>query len=239
MSSKKKECFVKTIGCIGGTSWQSTIEYYRIINEEIAERLGGLHSSRMILFSVDFHEYEQLMKKGDWKGVTRRLADIAVNLKKAGAEGIVICTNTMHKVAREVESAAGIPLLHIAEAVAEEITRQGSITVGLLGTRLTMEEDFYPVSLQDFGIDIVIPSEKDRKIVDDIIFGELCRGVHEERSKNELLRIMDQLIEKGAEGIILGCTELPLVIGNGDVSFPLFDTTFIHARYAAEWSLNN
>jgi aspartate racemase len=209
-----------------------------MMNEETASRLGGLHSSRMILYSVNFAEFERLMSVNDWDGVTGRLVEISGRLKLAGAESIVICTNTMHKAAPIIEKETNLPVLHIADAAGEEITRQGSTTVGLLGTKFTMEEGFYRERLDDFGIDVLIPPEKDRDIVDRIIFGELCRGIKDRRSTAELMRIMDNLVEHGAEGIVLGCTELPLVIGGGDVPYPIFDTMKIHASYAVDWALN-
>jgi aspartate racemase len=229
---------VKTIGLIGGMSWESTIPYYRIINETVKECLGGLHSAKVILYSVDFHEIEQLQRAGDWEEAGRLLAQAARSLAAAGAEGIVLCTNTMHKVAAAIEGAAPIPLLHIADPTAAEIKRQGLRKVGLLGTRFTMEQDFYRDRVErKHGIEVIVPGAQDRGIVHRVIYEELCLGKIADASRTEYRRIIGQLADAGAEGIILGCTEISLLVKQADSPVPLFDTTAVHARSAAEWAL--
>jgi aspartate racemase len=229
---------VKTIGLIGGMSWESTIPYYRIINETVKERLGGLHSAKVILYSVDFHEIEQLQRAGDWEEAGRVLAQAARSLAAAGAEAIVLCTNTMHKVATAIEGAAPIPLLHIADPTAAEIKRQGLRKVGLLGTRFTMEQDFYRDRVErKHGIEVIVPEAEDRDIVHRVIYEELCLGKIADASRTEYRRIIGKLADAGAEGIILGCTEISLLVKPADSPVPLFDTTAVHARSAAEWAL--
>lgn len=230
---------MKTLGLIGGMSWESTIPYYRQINESVKQALGGLHSAKIILFSVDFHEIEVLQRQGDWDTAGKILAKAATTLELAGADAIVLCTNTMHKVAATIEAAVSIPLLHIADPTATEIKSQGRQTIGLLGTRFTMEQAFYKDRLQQqHGLHVIVPSELDREIVHRIIYDELCLGIIREASRQDYLRVMSKLIEQGAEGIILGCTEISLLVSNGDVSVPLFDTTSLHARAAATWALS-
>ena len=230
---------MKVIGLIGGMSWESTIPYYRIINETVKERLGGLHSAKIILYSVDFYEIEQLQRAGDWAIAEEILGEAACALRSAGADFIVICTNTMHIVADTVQKQAGIPLLHIVDSCAQKIKRQGLKRVGLLGTSFTMEQEFYRGRmLTHHGIETVIPDASDRKVVHNVIFMELCLGIINEASRLQYRRIIKQLIKKGAEGIVLGCTELPMLIAAHDAPVPLFDTARIHAREAAEWAVS-
>lgn len=230
---------MKTIGLIGGMSWESTVEYYRIINETVNGKLGGHHSGKLILYSVDFDEIVKLMKKDDWKEISERIKEVAQRLEKAGADFILICTNTIHKVAEEVEKSINIPLIHIVDVTAEEIKKKGLKTVGLLGTKTTMEDNFYKIKLKEHGIEVIIPEKNERELVDRIIFDELCRGIINPSSKDALMKIIDKLQSKGAEGIILGCTELPLIIKQEDVEIPIFDTTAIHAKSAVELALRN
>jgi aspartate racemase len=229
---------MKLLGLIGGMSWESTVPYYCQINQAVKQRLGGLHSARLILYSVDFHELEQLMRAGDWDGAGAALAGAARTLEAAGAQGLVLCTNTLHRVAPAIELAVRIPLLHIIDATAAEILRAGLHTIGLLGTRFTMEQPFYRDRLQDsHGLRVVSPGAADREILHAIIFEELCLGRVEDASRREAHRIMAGLVAHGAQAIILGCTELSMLIGPEDASVPLFDTTAIHARRAVDWAL--
>ncbi|HQR55270.1 MAG TPA: aspartate/glutamate racemase family protein, partial [Burkholderiaceae bacterium] len=222
----------------GGMSWESTVPYYRQINELTKERLGGLHSARIILYSVDFHDIERLQQAGRWSEAGAVLAGVAGALERAGADLLVLCTNTMHKVAPAIEAAVRIPLLHIADATGEEIKRAGVSTVGLLGTRFTMEQGFYKDRLrQNFGLRVLVPGETDRNLVHRVIYDELCLGKIVEGSRSEYRRVMAKLVDEGAEAIILGCTEITLLVGQEDTAVPLFDTTRIHARRAAEWAL--
>ncbi len=231
---------MKTIGLIGGMSWESTVPYYRLINEVIKKRLGGLHSAKLILFSVDFHEIEQLQHAGAWDKAGVVLAQAATALERAGAEGLVICTNTMHKVAGQVQSAVSIPMLHIADSTAEAIKAAGLSSVGLLGTRFTMEQDFYRSRLEsDHGLDILVPEEGDRVVVHKVIYDELCLGIVREDSRSEYVGIIDRLVCRGAQAIILGCTEISLLVRPEDTAVALFDTTAIHATAAAHWSLQD
>ncbi len=225
---------MKTIGLIGGMSWESTLEYYRIINETIKEKLNKLHSAKIIMYSVDFEEIELLQHKGKWDELGKIMAEIAKTLERAGADFIVICTNTMHKVAEEVEKSVRIPLLHIVDVTAEKIKAQGLKKVALLGTKFTMEDNFYRDRLKKHGIEAIIPEEEERQIVHDVIFKELCLGEIKESSKEKFKKIIDNLAKKGAEGVILGCTEIPLLIKQEDVGLPIFDTTEIHAKAAVE-----
>ena len=229
---------MKTIGLIGGMSWESTVPYYSHINEVVKARLGGLHSARLVLYSVDFHEIERLQHAGDWTAAGAVLADAARSLEAAGADFLVLCTNTMHKVAPAIEAAVGIPLLHIADPTAAAIQRAGHRTVGLLGTRFTMEEAFYRDRLRDrHGLGVVLPDAADREVVHGIIYEELCLGVVRAASRAAYLDIMARLAEQGAEAIILGCTEISLLVGQADCDIPLFDTTALHAAAAAEEAL--
>jgi len=229
---------LKTIGLIGGMSWESTVPYYRLINEAIKERLGGLHSAKVILYSVDFHEIERLQHSGDWDAAGALLADAARSLAAAGADFLVLCTNTMHKVAPAIESSVRIPLFHIADATAEEIKRAGFSTVGLLGTRFTMEQAFYKDRLRErHGLGVLVPQQDDRDIIHGVIYDELCLGTIKPESRNEYRRIIAGLVADGAQAIILGCTEISLLVMQQDSAVPLFDTTGIHARKAAEFAL--
>jgi len=229
---------MKTLGLIGGMSWESSIPYYRQINEAVKHALGGLHSAKIILFSVDFHEIEVLQRQGDWDAAGEILAQAAQALERAGADAIVLCTNTMHKVAGTIEAAVKIPLMHIADPTATKIRSQGLQTIGLLGTRFTMEQAFYKDRLRlQHGLQVLIPNEADCAIIHRIIYDELCLGIIRESSRQDYLRIMSALIAQGVEGIILGCTEISLLVHNGDVAVPLFDTTSLHARAAADWAL--
>lgn len=229
---------MKTIGLIGGMSWESTIPYYRQINQRIKERLGGLHSAKVALYSVDFHEIERLQHAGDWDAAGRMLADAARSLQAAGADFLVLCTNTMHKVAPAIEAAVDIPLLHIADPTAEAIRAAGVATVGLLGTCFTMEQAFYKDRLVErFGLKVLTPNEGDRQVVHRIIYEELCLGRIRDESRGEYQRIIAALVEQGAEAVILGCTEISLLVGPADATVPLFDTTALHALHAADAAL--
>lgn len=230
---------MKTIGLIGGMSWESTIEYYRIINETTKSKLGGLHSSKCIMYSVDFQEIEELQHQNKWDELTDIMVNAAQKLKDGGADFIIICTNTMHKMARDIENNIGIKLLHIAEATGNQIIKREMKKVGLLGTKFTMEGNFYKDVLKDkFDIDVVIPDEDEREVIHEIIYEELCRGEINDSSREKYIRIIESLTLKGAEGIVLGCTEIPLLIKQKDVSIPIFDTTTIHAISAVECALN-
>jgi aspartate racemase len=230
---------MKTIGLLGGMSWESTVPYYRIINETVNERLGQLHSARIVLYSVDFQEIERLQHAGEWQETGRILAGAAVRLESAGADLLVICTNTMHKVAPHIEKTIRIPLLHIADATADEIGKAGLKTLGLLGTRFTMEQDFYRGRLEErHGLTVLIPDQDDREVVHRVIYQELCRGKVREESRERYKAIVERLASRGAEGVILGCTEIPLLLRPQDARLPVFDTTAIHARRAADLALD-
>lgn len=224
---------MKTIGLIGGMSWESTVTYYQIVNETIKRELGGLHSAKVLLYSVDFSEIEKYQANGEWDKSADVLADAAVNLEKAGADYIVICTNTMHKVVPQIQQKISIPILHIAEATADELKVRGISKVGLLGTKYTMTQEFYKNKLTEAGIEVVIPDEEGVETVNDIIYNELCLGIISEESKKKYLNIIDGLEELGAQGVILGCTEIGLLIQQKDTGLPVFDTTQIHATRAA------
>jgi aspartate racemase len=229
---------MKTIGLIGGMSWESTVPYYRLINETVAARLGGLHSARLVLYSVDFHDIERLQYAGDWVAAGELLAQAARSLQAAGADVLVLCTNTMHKVAPQIEAAVSIPLFHIADPTATEIRAAGHTCVGLLGTRFTMEQGFYRDRLTErHGLQVLVPEAGDREIVHRVIYEELCLGRVVPASRAEYRRVIAGLAARGAEAIILGCTEIGLLVDAGDASVSLFDTTSIHARKAAEWAL--
>ncbi len=231
---------MKVVGLIGGMSWESSLEYYRIMNQLVRERLGGQHSARILMFSVDFHELEEYMRLDGWEEVTSVLIDAARRLEKGGADVVVICTNTMHKGAPEIEKAVGIPLLHIGDATGEEVIERGISVVGLLGTRYTMEQDFMKAHLSSkYGLEVRVPGPESREIVNRVIFDELCLGEIREESRNAFIRIIEEMAAEGAEGIILGCTEIPLLVRQSDVSIPLFDTTAIHSRKAVEWALKD
>ncbi len=228
---------MKTIGLIGGMSWESTLSYYKIINEKTKELLGGLHSAKILLYSVDFAEIEAFQAKGEWDESAKLLADIAVKLERAGADYIVICTNTMHKVAPQISEKINIPIFHIAAATAKAIKMQKLNKVALLGTKYTMTEDFYTQVLINNGIDVLIPNEKDIEIVNDIIYEELCLGKILSASKKKYIEIIQKLQKLGAEGVILGCTEIGLLVSKTDVAIPVFDTTQIHAEEVAQMAL--
>jgi len=228
---------LKTIGLIGGMSWESTVTYYKIINETIKEKLGGLHSAKCILYSVDFQEIEECQANGNWEKSGEILGEAANNLEKAGADFIVICTNTMHKVVNQIKEKISIPILHIAEMTAEKILEKGLKNIALLGTKYTMEQDFYKSKLIEKGINVIIPDKNDIEIINEVIYDELCLGTINSDSKKKFLEIVDKLRNKGAEGIILGCTEIGLLIKNADTDVPLFDTAIIHAEQAAMYSI--
>ncbi len=229
---------MKTIGLIGGMSWESSSEYYRIINEAVKEKLGGLHSAQSLMYSVDFAEVETLQQEGRWEEATQIMVAAALRLQAGGADFIVICTNTMHKMAEQVQGAIHLPLLHIADATAEKIKAKKLHTVGLLGTRFTMEEDFYRGRLeQRHGLQVLIPEEADREVIHRVIYDELVLGKLNPTSKAQYLSIIASLVGRGAQGIILGCTEIGLLVKPGDTESPLFDTTRIHAEAAVEYAL--
>jgi len=229
---------MKTIGLIGGMSWESSIEYYRIINQKVREILGGTHSAKCVMVSVDFAEIEVLQHEGRWQEATQLLIDVAIHLEAAGADFIVLCTNTMHKMAEEIRKNTSIPFLHIADATAQEVSASGISNIGLLGTRFTMEEDFYKGRLSNnYGLNVLIPEESDRQIIHHIIYDELVRGVIRPESKRKFIVIIEKLISAGAQGVILGCTEIGLLVKDGDCQVPFFDTTRIHAEAAVEFAL--
>ena len=234
----RKEIKMKSIGLLGGMSWESTELYYRIINETVKQKLGGLHSAKVLLHSVDFAEIEKLQHLGEWDKTAVILKQAAQGLEKAGADFIMICTNTMHLVAPQIQAGIDIPLIHIADATAEEIISIDIKKIGLLGTAFTMEEDFYKGQLQKkHNLDVIVPNKKDRKIVHNIIYDELCLGNIQENSRSEYLRIIDNLVIQGAEAVILGCTEITLLVKPEHTSIKLFDTTRIHALKAVEMAL--
>jgi aspartate racemase len=229
---------VKTIGLLGGMSWESSIEYYRIINETVREKLGGLHSARSVMYSVDFAEIEALQGEGRWEEATSQMIDAAHQVERGGADFLIICTNTMHRMADEVQENIGIPLLHIADATADKIKAKGLKVIGLLGTRYTMEEDFYRGRLiERHGLEVLIPGENERQVVHQVIYDELVMGKIEPSSKERYMEIIEAMVLRGSEGIILGCTEIGLLVGDRDVTVPVFDTAFIHATTAVEYAL--
>ena len=231
---------MRTIGLLGGMSWESTVSYYRTINRMVAERLGGLHSARIVLYSVEFAEIERLQREDRWTEAGAILAEAARRLGRAGAECLVICANTMHKVAPQIEDAVGIPLLHIADVTAERIVAAGLRTVLLLGTRYTMDLDFYRARLAErFGLTVLVPGPADRETVNRVIFDELCRGIVRSESRAAYQRIVEHHVRTGAEGVISGCTEIAMLLGPDDVGVPLFDTGAIHAEAAALWALGD
>jgi len=229
---------MKTIGLIGGMSWESSIEYYRIINEVTKVKLGGLHSSKSIMYSVDFAEVEVLQHQDRWAEASKILIDAAKNLENGGADFIILCTNTMHKRAEDIQANIKIPFLHIADATAQRVKDSNIQTIGLLGTRFTMEEEFYKGRLTEkFGLKVNIPNAQEREIVHRVIYDELVVGKIQQRSKAQLINIIEQMVSQGAEGIILGCTEIGLLVQQEDSQVPLFDTTRIHAEAAVEYAL--
>ena len=236
--SAEGESPMKTIGLIGGMSWESTVTYYQLINEAVKQQLGGLHSAKILLYSVDFAEIEEYQARGQWAESAQVLADAAENLQKAGADFLLICTNTMHKVAPQVKQRVSIPLIHIAEATADALKAAGISKVGLLGTKYTMTQDFYKQTLIDAGIDVVIPDEAGVEIVNHVIYDELCLGIVKEESRQQYASIIRQLADKGAQGVILGCTEIGLLVRQEDSVLPVFDTTCIHAQAAAAFAMD-
>lgn len=228
---------MRILGLLGGMSWESTLPYYRRINERVRERLGGLHSAELLLYSVDFAEIETLQHRGDWDAAGQVLADAARALQRAGAQGLVICTNTMHRVLPQIESGLRIPILHIADATAARIRAAGFTKVGLLGTRFTMEQDFYRGRLAQHGLEVLVPGEAQRALVHRVIYEELCRGRCVPESRAAYRAVIADLVAAGAEAVILGCTEIGLLVGAEDSAVPSFDTTAIHAEYAADWAL--
>lgn len=224
---------MKTIGLIGGMSWESTAEYYRIVNETVKKELGGLHSAKVLMYSVDFDEIEKCQALGEWDKSADILAVAAENLEKAGADFIVICTNTMHKTAPQIQKRISIPIIHIAEATADELKKHGIGKVALLGTKYTMTQDFYKDKIKEAGIEVLIPDGDDIETVNSVIYDELCLGIISEESKKKYIEIIDKLAKRGAQGVILGCTEIGLLIKQEDTSLPVFDTTLIHAVKAA------
>ncbi|WP_437830337.1 aspartate/glutamate racemase family protein [Niallia taxi] len=229
---------MKTIGLIGGLSWESTADYYQIINTLVKEELGGLNSAKCLIYSFNMEEMAVLQREGKWEQAAQLMADAAKILEKGGVEVILICTNTMHKVAQEVQEAISVPLIHIAQSTARSITTKGLKKVGLLGTKFTMEQDFYKEVLDQYGIETIIPEACDREDVHSIIFDELCQGKFFPESKERYLEIIRKLCADGAEGIILGCTEIPLLIKDEDIDIPLFNTTYLHSKEAVDFSFS-
>ncbi len=230
---------MKTIGLLGGMSWESSSEYYRIINEAVNARLGGVHSADCLMYSVDFGEIEELQHQDRWDELTELMIDAAQRIERGGAEILLICTNTMHRMAPEVQAEIKIPLLHIADAAGEAIRSRGLNTVGLLGTKFTMEGDFYRKRLEEkFGLTVLIPDEADRETVHQVIYNELVKGQILESSRKAFIEIIHKLAKHGAQGVVLGCTEIPLLVKQSDVTIPVFDTTRIHAEAAVDWALN-
>jgi aspartate racemase len=229
---------MKTVGLIGGMSWESTIPYYKIINEKIKDELGGLHSAKIVLYSVEFYEIEKCQSSGDWDKSAKILGDAAKKLELAGADFVLICTNTMHKVVPQIQETINIPIVHIADATADKLEKANISDVALLGTKYTMTEDFYKSKLIKRGLNVIIPEPNEIEIINNIIFNELCLGIIKEESRLEFKRIIEKLEKKGAKGVILGCTEIGSLVREEDSSLPLFDTTVIHATKAAELALS-
>lgn len=231
---------MKVIGLIGGMSWESSVEYYKVINRTVRETLGGQHSAKILMYSVDFDSIERLQHENRWDEAVEILVDAAKRVERGGADFVLLCTNTMHKVAAEIQRSINIPLLHIADATADEVKKLEFTAVGLLGTRFTMEEEFYKDRLRlKHGLEVIVPDEHSRGVVHNIIYEELCLGKILQESKNDLLRIIEGLETEGAEGVILGCTELPLLVRPEDTSLPIFDTTTIHAQKAVAFALGD
>ncbi|KFN03055.1 aspartate/glutamate racemase family protein [Bacillus clarus] len=230
---------MKMIGLIGGMSWESSSEYYRIINEEVKKRLGGLHSAKCLLYSVDFEEIERFQSEGDWERAGVLLGEAAQSLEKGGADFIIICTNTMHKIIDHVKAKINIPVIHIADATAVEIKKRGIQSVGLLGTKYTIEQEFYRLRIEKNGIKVIIPTKSDRETINKIIYNELCLGTINQRSRDSYKEVIDDLVQKGSKGIILGCTEIGLLVKQEDSPVPLFDTALIHAIEAVNIALEN
>mgnify|MGYP003602222013 CR=1 FL=1 len=225
---------MKTAGLIGGTSWESTIPYYRIINEAVRERMGGLHSAKIVLYSLEFGELEKYQSAGDWDSVTDMVALAAYSLEMAGADFVMICSNTLHKVAPVLQKLISVPVLHIGDTLTDALRQAGIKRAALLGTELTMGESFYKERLERAGIEVLTPEGDDAQIVDSVVFRELCMGIVSDKAKSEYLRIIDGLVEKGAQGVILGCTEMGMLLKAQDTDVPIFDTAAIHAQKAAE-----
>lgn len=229
---------MKTIGLLGGMSWESTLVYYRELNQQINQQLGGLHSAKIILINVDFAPIEALMKDGQWSEIAQQLTLYTQRIEQAGADFLLIATNTMHKLAEQIQASINIPLLHIADTVAQDLKKHNKTKVGLLGTQFTMEQDFYKDRLQEkFGIQVLVPETKERQQVNQIIFEELCHGQFKPSSKQVYLKIIDELAQQGAEAIILGCTEIGLLVQQSDCKIPLFDATDSHIKHAVNFSL--
>ncbi len=229
---------MRTLGLIGGMSWESTLPYYRLVNERVRERLGGLHSAKLLLYSLDFAEVEALQRSGDWDAAGALMVDAAQRLERAGAEALVICTNTMHLLAPRVEAAVAVPLLHIADVAARAIRARGIVRIGLLGTRFTMEQPFYRERLQAAGLEVQVPDAAAREDVHRVIYEELCRGEIVEASRERFRQVVAGLAASGAQAVVLGCTEIGLLLDEADAAVPLFDTTLLHARAAADWALD-
>lgn len=230
---------MKTIGMLGGMSWESTSNYYREINQLVKAQLGGFNSAKIVMYSVNFEEIEKLQSAGEWDKTGTILSDAALSLKAAGADFLMICTNTMHKVANQVEQDTGLPLLHIADATGEQLKAQGISKVGLLGTAFTMEQEFYKGRLQEkFGIEVIVPNGVQRKLVHEVIYNELVQGLLNNRSRNDFITVISDLQENGAEAVILGCTEIAMLVNQNDTRVPLFDTTEIHAQAAVHYALS-
>ena len=229
---------MKTVGLLGGMSWESSLFYYKAINEGVKAKLGGLHSAKIAMVSVDFEEIEKLQHAGDWQKLGEILANEASNIERAGADCLLICTNTMHKVAPQVQSAINIPLIHIADATAKTLLKDGIKKVGLLGTAFTMEQDFYKSRLQEHGLEVVIPNKKDRELIHNVIYNELCLGECKATSRDAYLEIIKTLTKDGAQGVILGCTEIGMLVNQSDTEAKLYDTTYIHAQSAVEFTCN-
>ena len=227
---------MKTVGLLGGMSWESSLFYYKAINEGVKARLGGLHSAKIAMVSVDFEEIEVLQHRGEWEKLGEILAKEAQNIERAGADCLLICTNTMHKVAPQVQSAINIPLIHIADATAKVLIKDGIKKVGLLGTAFTMEQDFYKSRLQEHGLEVVVPNKEDRELVHSVIYNELCLGECKVASKEAYLKIINNLAKDGAEGVILGCTEIGMLVNSSDTEIKLYDTTYIHAQSAVDFA---
>lgn len=229
---------MKTIGLIGGMSWESTQTYYRLINQKVREELGGLHSAKLVLYSVDFAEIEALQHQGNWQATGEILKEAAQSVESAGADFLILCTNTMHKVASQIEHAVNVPLLHIADATANVLKRDELSCVGLLGTRFTMEQTFYVGRLQEHGIEVIVPDESQRELVHSVIYNELCQGMVKSDSKSKYLDVVASLAERGAQGVILGCTEIGLLIQGSDTEVKLYDTTEIHVEQAVQYAID-
>jgi aspartate racemase len=231
---------MKTIGLIGGMSWESTVEYYRILNEAVKEKLGGLHSARCVIYSLEFQEIEERQQRGAWVELTGMMIDAARRLEKAGAGLLLIGANTMHRMADEVQASISIPLIHIVDAAAAAVKQRSLTKVGLLGTRYTMEQDFYAGRLsRSHGLEVMIPEAEERELIQRVLYQELCLGVLNDASRKAFVKIMENLVAGGAQGIVLGCTEIPLLVNQNDMAVPVFDTTELHARKAVELALAN